>query len=42
MALKAVLAVIAAAAIIIGFALPGPHAGHAEARSQIQTLEFSH
>jgi len=42
MALKAVLAVVAAAAIIVGFALPAPHAGHAEARSQLQTLELNH
>ena len=40
MALKAAIAAVAAAAIVIGFALPAPRGGHAEARSQIQTIEF--
>jgi len=44
MALRAVLAAVAAAAIVIGFALPAPHGDHAdaEARSQIQTIELNH
>jgi hypothetical protein len=42
MALKAVLAAVVAAAIVIGFALPAPHGGHAAARSQLQTIELSH
>ena len=42
MTLKAVLAAVAAAAIVIGFALPSPHAGHAEAHSQFQTLDLKH
>jgi hypothetical protein len=44
MALKAFLAVAVAVAIVVGFVLPAPHAGHAaaHARSQIQTIELSH
>jgi hypothetical protein len=42
MALKAVLAAVAVAAIIVGFALPGPHGGHAEGRSQFQTIDLRH
>jgi hypothetical protein len=41
MALKAFFAAAAAAAIVVGFALPAPHADdHAQARSQIATLEL--
>lgn len=39
-ALKIALAAAAAAAIVIGFVLPAPHDGHAQARSQIQTIEL--
>ena len=41
MALKAILAVVAAAAIVVGFALPTLHGGHAEAKSQIATIELA-
>ncbi|MFL5298280.1 MAG: hypothetical protein ACJ798_18025 [Phenylobacterium sp.] len=40
MALKAILAAVAAAAIAVGFALPGLHAGKAEPRSQISTIDL--
>jgi hypothetical protein len=40
MALKAILAAAAAAAIVVGFALPGPHASQAEPRSQFSTIEL--
>jgi hypothetical protein len=44
MALKAFLAAAAVAAVVVGFALPAPHSGHADAhaRSQIATIELSH
>jgi len=40
MALKALLAAIAAAAICVGFILPGPHGGNAGAKSQIEQIEL--
>ena len=40
MALKAVLAAAAAAAIVVGFVLPGPHKSSAEPKSQIATIEL--
>ena len=40
MALKALLAAVAAAAIGIGFLLPGPAQDHADARSQIAQIEL--
>jgi hypothetical protein len=40
MALRITLAAAAAAAIIVGFALPTLRGGHAEARSQIDTIEL--
>ena len=39
-ALKAALAAVAAAAIVIGFALPARHGDDADARSQIPTIEL--
>jgi hypothetical protein len=39
MALKALLAAAAAAAIAIGFVLPGPAADRDDARSQIAQIE---
>jgi len=39
MALKAILAAVAAAAIGVGFLLPGPGMGAAEPRSQISQLD---
>jgi hypothetical protein len=36
---KLLLAAIAAAAIAIGFALPGPHHDSAKGQSQIPTME---
>jgi hypothetical protein len=42
--LKAFLAAAAVAAIVVGFALPAPHGGHAaaHARSQIATIDLAH
>lgn len=40
MALKAFMAVLALAAIAVGLLLPVPHAGKAEAKSQIATVEL--
>ncbi|THD58264.1 hypothetical protein [Phenylobacterium sp.] len=40
--LKAVLALVAAAAIAVGFVLPGPHVSKAAGHSQFQTLELQH
>jgi len=39
-ALKAILAVVAVAAVAVGFILPGPSAGGAEPRSQIAQIEL--
>jgi hypothetical protein len=39
MTLKAILAVVAAAAIAVGFALPAPHGQRDGAASQIAQLE---
>ena len=40
MALKAILAAVAAAAVVVGFALPGPGLGKDEPRSQIAQIEL--
>jgi hypothetical protein len=40
MALKALFAAIAAAAVGVGFILPGPHGGNAHATSQIDQIEL--
>ena len=39
MALKALFAAIAAAAVGVGFILPGPHASNGHAKSQIEQIE---
>ena len=43
MPLKAFLAVAAIAAVVVGFALPAPHASQADAhaRSQVETIELN-
>jgi hypothetical protein len=40
MPLKAVFLVAVAAAMAVGFALPGPNARHAEAAPQVQMLDL--
>jgi hypothetical protein len=40
MALKALLAVVAAAAIAVGFALPVPPTSQAATQSQVETLSL--
>lgn len=42
MALKALLAAVAVAAVVVGFLIPGPHRRHTESeRSQIDMLEVA-
>jgi hypothetical protein len=41
MPLKAFLAMIAALAVAVGFALPAPHHAEADAASQLQTIEIN-
>ena len=40
MALKLLVAAVAAIAIVVGFILPGPHADSTQARSQIPMQEI--
>ena len=40
MSVKAFLAAIAALAMVVGFALPAPEGGEAEARSQIEMIQL--
>jgi len=40
MALKALLAAVAAAAVAVGFLLPGPHGSLASPKSQIDQIEL--
>ena len=39
MSVKAFLAAVAALAMVVGFALPGPHGDEANASSQIETIQ---
>jgi hypothetical protein len=39
---KALLALVGAAAIAVGFVLPGPHVSKAAGHSQFQTIELRH
>jgi hypothetical protein len=40
MALRVLVAAIAAAAVAVGFILPGPHHGNTRAKSQIEQIEL--
>lgn len=39
---KLLLAAVAALAIAVGFALPGPHRSHAQPQSQLALQEIGH